>query len=1158
VFLKSLSLKGFKSFADATTLDLEPGVTVVVGPNGSGKSNVVDAIAWVLGAQAPRAVRAAKMEDIIFAGTEKRPALGRAEVSLTIDNASKLLPIDFEEVTLTRTLWRSGDSDYAINGVSCRLLDFQELLSDSGVGRQQHVIVSQGQIDAVLNARPEERRLIIEEAAGILKFRKRKEKAERRLLATEANLTRVQDLLREVRRQLRPLERQADAARRHGSLVDELGGLQIFAAGRDIAQLKGRTDKHRTSKIELQRRESELVKTLTQLDLQVMEAEAQLGDSGDAGLATALTRFESLRERAKGVAAVLAERLGGLQRGRDATIDTDVVSSLEAEAARIATELAQVTEQANNLVPDAQRLETAEAELAEERERFSNEWGDGSQPVTSGAAAEVRGELTAVLQSLERANSENERLMGRKTQLVARGPETESKLARFVAECGELVERQDVVEASLLEAVDARSAASDQLDNARRQLADAERERDSWTTRSDALALALDEARSNSGLSSIESIDGVMGTLLDLVEVDDGWSEAFEAAAGDAVTAVVVADRDVGRQAIDALLVGDASGVVLALADAGPAQSPISGGESVRAHVRGTVVGLDVVLDALVGSTVAVDDWAVAVDLALDNPGVTVVTRDGGRFSPTGWRVGSPKTGATGAALEESVQKAETAIAAVDRAREVVVTAEAAMSATRSAANDAEREKAQIIRGLTTATSEQGNAERHQREAAIELEGIDRHIAETGDRLERDRSRSAQLQQILPSLEADDMDQAERGRQLTLFRSRLQQRADAVGTLRRDLEVRAAGIDERTALLQSRQTEVESRLVRFEHERANSAIRRVDIDRRLVLARTLADELADNRTTIESELQTLRAAHRRQSDSARSAAQSLDQLRRERSASERALQETRAELQKVEIGGAEATLRLEAAVESLRRDHDKSPQQAMNSICPELDENTTVPGRTRELERELRLMGPINPLALQEYETLSERHDFLKTQLDDVRSSRREMNKVIRAVDEEIVNVFSAAYADVSENFTKLFTTLFPGGKGSIRLTDPSNLLEAGVEISARPGGKNIKKLSLLSGGERSLTALAFLFAVFRSRPSPFYVMDEVEAALDDVNLHRFLGLVDEFRGEAQLMIVSHQKRTMEAADCLYGVSMKPGGSSKVLSERAAVEATIA
>ncbi|MGZ0229185.1 MAG: AAA family ATPase, partial [Acidimicrobiales bacterium] len=415
MFLKSLSLKGFKSFADATTLDLEPGVTVVVGPNGSGKSNVVDAIAWVLGAQAPRAVRAAKMEDIIFAGTEKRPALGRAEVSLTIDNASKLLPIDFEEVTLTRTLWRSGDSDYAINGVSCRLLDFQELLSDSGVGRQQHVIVSQGQIDAVLNA----------EAAGILKFRKRKEKAERRLLATEANLTRVQDLLREVRRQLRPLERQADAARRHGSLVDELGGLQIFAAGRDIAQLKERTDKHRTSKIELQRRESELVKTLTQLDLQVMEAEAQLGDSGDAGLATALTRFESLRERAKGVAAVLAERLGGLQRGRDATIDTDVVSSLEAEAARIATELAQVTEQANNLVPDAQRLETAEAELAEERERFSNEWGDGSQPVTSGAAAEVRGELTAVLQSLERANSENERLMDRKTQLVARGPETE-------------------------------------------------------------------------------------------------------------------------------------------------------------------------------------------------------------------------------------------------------------------------------------------------------------------------------------------------------------------------------------------------------------------------------------------------------------------------------------------------------------------------------------------------------------------------------------------------------------------------------------------------------------------------------------------------------------------------------------------------------------
>jgi chromosome segregation protein len=294
--------------------------------------------------------------------------------------------------------------------------------------------------------------------------------------------------------------------------------------------------------------------------------------------------------------------------------------------------------------------------------------------------------------------------------------------------------------------------------------------------------------------------------------------------------------------------------------------------------------------------------------------------------------------------------------------------------------------------------------------------------------------------------------------------------------------------------------------------------------------------------------------HQRLTDEARAASTKLESLRRDRSARERELNDLRTRLQKLDIERAEIDLRLEAALESLRRDHGCSPREATEASCPELTEGVSAAARIRELERELRLMGPINPLALDEFESLTERHDFLQEQLDDVRSSRRELTKVIRAIDEEIINVFSSAYADVAENFAKLFSSLFPGGQGSLRLTDPSNLLETGVEVQARPSGKNVKKLSLLSGGERSLTALAFLFAVFRSRPSPFYVMDEVEAALDDVNLHRFLNLVAEFRDEAQLLIVSHQKRTMEAADCLYGVSMAPGGSSRVLSERASAE----
>src|SRR4051794_14629423 len=401
MFLKTLTLKGFKSFAESTALEMEPGVTVVVGPNGSGKSNVVDAIGWVLGAQAPSAVRSQKMDDVIFAGTSKRPALGRAEVSLTIDNSAHLLPIDFSEVTITRTLFRNGDSEYALNGVPCRLLDIQELLSDTGVGRQQHVIVSQGQIDAVLNARPEERRLIIEEAAGVLKFRRRKEKAERRLAATESNLTRVQDLLREVRRQLRPLERQADAARRHGDLVAELRALQLHLAGRELSSLRSRLTTTITRKAELAAQESALKASLAQLDGAVMTTEAQLSAMGGHDVSDALVRFESLREKARGLAAVLAERRRGLERERTAAVDQAVIATLEAEAARLADELAQVEAEAAALAPDLERLARAEGELASERQTFDAEWADGVAPPSS-RAAEVRGELVALRAGIER------------------------------------------------------------------------------------------------------------------------------------------------------------------------------------------------------------------------------------------------------------------------------------------------------------------------------------------------------------------------------------------------------------------------------------------------------------------------------------------------------------------------------------------------------------------------------------------------------------------------------------------------------------------------------------------------------------------------------------------------------------------------------------
>jgi len=1149
VFLKSLSIKGFKSFADATTLMMEPGVTVVVGPNGSGKSNVVDAIGWVLGAQAPSAVRSQKMDDVIFAGTQKRPALGRAEVSLTIDNSSGMLPIEFNEVTITRTLFRSGDSEYSINNVPCRLLDIQELLSDSGVGRQQHVIISQGQIDAVLNARPEDRRLIIEEAAGVLKFRRRKEKAERRLASTEGNLTRLQDLLREVRRQLRPLEKQADAARRHGAVLAELTALRVYVAGQEITRLRARLEQGQRTRTGLEADDREVRARLRTLDADVLATEARLSAMGGDDLGDALVRFESLREKARGLVAVLAERSRGIERDRGAFVDQAVVANLESEAARLAEELAAVDALIAELAPAADDQSRAEADLAVARQDFGSEWSEGA-PTPSGAAAEVRGELAAVRASTERSDNEVTRARARLDQLDQRLTRLAEESQRLAAEVAEAQGSTDSLAAAVLAAVTERSAAERELDDATETARTAEAERHSWSARADALALALDQARSRAGAERLAAIDGVVGTLLDVVEVDPGWESAFEAAAGEAIAAVVVDSVDAGRKALAELRSGDVSGAVLALG-AGRT-SPGAGaslGEGVRNHVRGIRPGVDALLDALVGATAVAAGWADAVDAALAHPDAVIVTRAGDRFGPTGWRVGAAGSGATGAALEEARTAAASASTAADGATARLASARMAVQEARQGEVAASKAVDRNASRLSSATDALARAEREHRDADDERTTLKAAFVELEDRARRDADRVAELAARLPTLEAEEAHLAEQGRAMAEARTRLEERARAVTAAGNELEVRSAGLHERQASLRRRITELDERLSRHADERLQAEARRHELDRRAVATQALSGYVTERLSVIDAEVERLRERRRKQSEATREVTSHLEEVRKQRADAEKSLTEVRERSQRAELEETEVRLRLETAVEAVRRDLDLEPEAAMSAPAPELPEGVTGAVRLRELERELRIMGPINPLALEEFEALQERHQFLQDQLEDVKSSRRDLSKVIRAIDAEIVSVFATAFAEVAQNYTELFQTLFPGGVGRLKLTDPENLLDTGIEVEARPSGKNVRKLSLLSGGERSLVALAYLFAVFRARPSPFYVMDEVEAALDDVNLSRFLGLVQEFRADAQLIIVSHQKRTMEAADCLYGVTMQPGGSSKVISE---------
>ncbi|MEM9565806.1 MAG: chromosome segregation protein SMC [Actinomycetota bacterium] len=1158
MFLKALTIKGFKSFADPAELALEPGITVVVGPNGSGKSNVVDAMAWVLGAQAPSAVRSQKMEDVIFAGTAARKALGRAEVSLTIDNTDGLLPIDFSEVTITRTLFRSGESEYAINDVSCRLLDIQELLSDSGVGRQQHIIVSQGRIDAVLNARPEERRGIIEEAAGVLKFRKRRERAERRLAATGENLARLQDLVREVRRQIKPLERQAEAARRHGLVVAELGELKTHLAGRELTALTGQLEAGRRQQLEYDERESELAGVLARLDARVLEGEAELSALGASDVAEVLSRSTSLGERIRGQLNVVAERRTRLEGELQSAVDEGLVANLEAESARITAELAVASADLDAMRPEFAELETSEAELTNEQLSFDSQWGDSLAPSPSRAA-----ELRARVEALGTTSERNEQELAR---LTSRIEAIDTRVADATDTRDRAVELLAVQEPRLPELERALTGADGDVDRSESELMalqeDQRRldaEASHWQARAEALAQALDEARVRAGAEVLADQQGVLGTLLDLVAIDDGWEPAVEAAIGDALSAVVVDGPTAARSALATLDEQDLTGAVLALGlgtsaaggvgGAGP--SPLGGWAPVRDHVRPLRPDVGPLLDALLADAIVLPGrWQDSIEAILARPDSVFVTRDGDRFSRRGWRLRQGSSGATGAALDEAVTEQERSAEAASAKADRVATAREAHREAQAARKRLEGELQHARNEIERATMTRDRGEVELASLADDRTQLIDQRAAVFHRKQADAAELRRLLDELPAVESEEAEQRNRAEALRESRSTLEERAKAVSTRRTELEVRIAALEERRDSLRARQTETEGRLERLVRERERARVRRERIEASLGAVLALDDRLVANQDIVTAWTGVLETEQRAQSEAAKRVAADLSTTRGERAAAEKELTELRERRSRLELSETEYRVKLEALVEAVRRELDTDPEVAMAAPCPELPDGTSPEARVRDLERELKIMGAINPLALEEFEELKERHDFLQGQLDDVKSARRDLHKLIRSIDDEIVGVFSAAYADVSTNFTSLFQTLFPGGKGELKLLNSEDILNCGIEIEAKPSGKNVKKLSLLSGGERSLVALAFLFAVFRSRPSPFYVMDEVEAALDDMNLSRFLALVEEFRSEAQLIIVSHQKRTMEAADVLYGVSMKPGGSSKVVTEK--------
>ncbi|HXB38558.1 MAG TPA: chromosome segregation protein SMC [Acidimicrobiales bacterium] len=1156
MFLKSLSMKGFKSFADPTVLEFEPGITVVVGPNGSGKSNVVDAVTWVLGAQGPRSLRSAKMEDVIFAGTSSRPQLGRAEVSLTIDNSLGKLPVDLSEVTITRTLFRSGDSEYAINGAPCRLLDIQELLSDSGVGRQQHMIIGQGQLDTVLNARPEDRRAIIEEAAGVLKHRRRRERAERRLAATAENLERLGDLVREVRRQIRPLERQAAAARSHDAVASELLSVRRYLAGAEMAELTARRLAAAQNLTVCRDEERELHGALERLDAEASSTTAELSSRREEDLANALGRVQGLVERARGLQGVLRERGRAVLTALDAAADVDVVSTLEAEAARLAGELqtAEAEETAGG-APERADLAAALAALDGEDAALRERWADvlgGDAP--DEAMARTRARREAITRAAAREQQDLDGLGARVTSFEQRQAGAAVRADLLVRESEQLDAATAALDAALAATTQELQEAARAAEAAQAAADEATDTRHRSQARAEALERALSELQGAGGRELLREVDGVVGSLVDLVEIDHGWEAAFEAAAGAGVAAVVVDGRRSAQAALTTLRERGVTGAVLAPRQNGGANAaaavaavaaaglpPGTSAQPVRAHVRARQGGAvaESVLDTLVGRAVRVDGWEEAIDLSLARDDLVVVTPEGDRFAATGWRVRNAAGVVTKAAVEEALRRAEEAAAAAELAKAALTEARIASSRVRDARTAAERAADRHGAALEAKRAEVERAAEEQARLAAELDDARTAVFAAQQRLAEVTAEEARLDRALP-----DLTEA-----LAAWRE-LQQRRHEVLERRQELEVRVAGVAERHRVLSERHAEVERRLAGHAEERASAAARRERLEAEGTALRRLEELVNTEQTRLDEVFDALRHDYQDQVDAVRAGGEKLERLRLDRHTTEQRLDAVRNRTRALDLEANEVDLRTESLTEHIHRDLNARPEELVGLPEPEAPADTTLKQHGDELERKLVALGPVNPLALEELSQLEERHKELEAQVDDVRGARRELHEVVRTLDHEIMTSFAAAAADVNEHFSALIAMLFPGGTGRLSLLEPDDLLNTGVEIEVRPAGRNIRRVSLLSGGERSMAALAFLFAVFRSRPSPFYMMDEVEAALDDVNLSRFLALVHEFRDEAQLLIVSHQKRTMETGDALYGVTMAPGGSSQVVSQK--------
>ncbi|MDX6295291.1 MAG: chromosome segregation protein [Kribbellaceae bacterium] len=1178
-----MTLRGFKSFASATTMNFEPGITCIVGPNGSGKSNVVDGLAWVMGEQGVKSLRGGKMEDVIFAGTSGRPPLGRAEVVLTIDNTDGALPIDYSEVTISRTMFRNGGSDYQINGQNCRLLDVQELLSDSGIGREMHVIVGQGQLDSILRATPEGRRGFVEEAAGVLKHRKRKEKAIRKLDATEGNLHRLADLISEIRRQLKPLGRQAEVARRAVTIQAEVRDGRSRLLADDIVQAQSALEAELKDEAALTTKRAETEAALRE----ARETEATLEDAlrTDAPALQAAQdtwyQLSGFSERIKGTARIAADRIRSLNDEAEEPRSGRDPEELELEAARVRETEAQIEAEVEAhsefLAEAVERRQQLEGQHAEEERRIA--------ALTRAAAdrreglARLTGQVNALKSRAAAAESEIGRLANARGEAEDRAAKAQHDFTALETQVAGLDAGEQGLDAEYESAQSLLDDQDERLSKLRAEERDAERERTGLAARKEALELGLNR-KDGAGalLAASEQVTGLMGSVAALLTVRAGFETAVAAALGEAADAVAVThtaaavdavghlkEHDLGRAG---MLLGDAP------ADDSPSWPPLPGGATYAVDAVECPDSLRSALRRILRKVAVVEDVAAARVLVQALPDVTATTRAGdvlGAHFAYGGSDATPSLIEVQSAVDEATQKLIEATARSERLRFELAALEQerenqkhSVEITLARLHESDAAMAAVAEQLahfgSLAKASRGEANRMAEAIAVAEAERDRNLSGLAD-----------LEQRLADAEQYDDDGGDEPDPTE--RDRLAEEAKAGRAAEMEARLALRTTEERARALAGRADSLE-RAARQEREaRARAIARATRRARQSEAAHAVHLAAGHVLARLEHSLQ-LAAAERGAIQAERAGRE--EQLAQARSASRNLttqLEQLTNTVHRDALARAEQKMRLEALyekalgelgteVDALIAEYGPdqlvpplpSPDVDPDQPGPELEgepfDRAKVEKRLKSAERALNQLGRINPLALEEFDAMEERHRFLSEQLDDLKKSRRDLMDIVKEVDDRVEQVFTEAYRDVEVAFQHVFSRLFPGGEGRLVLTDPGDMLGTGIDVEARPPGKKVKRLSLLSGGERSLVAVAFLVALFKARPSPFYILDEVEAALDDTNLGRLLEIYEELRENSQLLVITHQKRTMEVADALYGVTMRGDGVSAVISQR--------